>query len=386
MRISGTISCLVILVCVMPCFLRAQSQQRLEVVVIDAGHGGKDPGAIGKQVQEKTITLAIALKLGALIQSEMKDVRVIYTRDKDEFIELYERADIANRNKADLFISVHCNATRNRAMHGAETYIMGLHRSEANLETAKKENASILMETDHSSRYQGFDPNSDESYIIFTLYQDSNLDLSTQLAAEVQEQMKDRVELDDHGVRQAGFLVLYKTTMPSLLVEAGYLSNTQEETFLMSQKGQEYVAEAIFRALKKYRSETEKTAPAQASGTVRNESVPPGDKHTGTPAPVPPPDKPLEKPAASEVSFRVQVYTSPTDIGINAARFRGLEDVQVYKHQGIYKYTTGDEKTPEAAFSLLSEVRKKGFKDAFVVAFSNGTRISVEKARALIAR
>src|SRR5512138_1710711 len=173
--------------------LPAQDHRKLEVVVIDAGHGGKDPGAIGKQTQEKTITLAIALKLGLLIRDEMKDVKVIYTRDKDEFIELYERAGIANRNKADLFISIHCNANRNKAMRGAETYVMGLHRTEANLEIAKKENASILMESDYNSRYEGFDPNSDESYIIFTLYQNSNLGLSTQLAADVQQQMKGEV-------------------------------------------------------------------------------------------------------------------------------------------------------------------------------------------------
>ncbi len=366
------------------------AQHKLGLVVIDAGHGGKDPGTIGRKTQEKNITLAIALKLGKLISARMEGVKVIYTRDKDEFIELYERAGIANRNKADLFISIHCNANRNRAMHGAETYVMGLHRTEANLETAKQENASILMESDHSTRYEGFDPNSDESYIIFTLYQDANLDLSMQLATDVQSQMGDRVRQDDHGVRQAGFLVLYKTTMPSLLVETGDLSNADEEAYLMSEKGQDAIAEAIFRAVNQYRlgNGNGKSVPSPvAADTQPKKQVAPVKKSdTAPPVPAKDPPKPTGTPATHQVSFRVQVYTSPKEIPVTSKRFNGLNDVKMYRHQGSYKYTAGDEKSPEAAFALLSEVQKKGFKDAFVVAFCDGQRISMEKARALIAK
>jgi N-acetylmuramoyl-L-alanine amidase len=359
------------------------------VIVIDAGHGGKDPGTIGRKSQEKNIALAIALKLGKLISTRMKEVKVIYTRDKDEFVELYERAGIANRNKADLFISIHCNANRNKALHGAETYIMGLHRSEANLETAKKENASILMETDHSARYQGFDPNSDESYIIFTLYQDANLGLSLQLATDVQAQMGDRVRQDDHGVRQAGFLVLYKTTMPSLLVETGYLSNAQEEQYLMSEKGQQSIAEAIFRAVQQYREGKGIQPTAVVRRDAQDTPPPPAVAKTEASSPARVQETTTDPPRNDhqpQVSFRVQVYTSPKEIPLTSKRFSGLRDVRMYRHQGMYKYTTGNESTPDAAFSLLSQVKKKGFRDAFVVAFSDGQRISMEKARALLAQ
>ncbi|NQV02296.1 MAG: N-acetylmuramoyl-L-alanine amidase, partial [Bacteroidia bacterium] len=170
-----------------------QEQTAINKVVIDAGHGGKDPGTVGRRTQEKYVALSVALKVGTLIQRNFRDVEVIYTRDRDRFIELHERAAIANRNKADLFISIHANANNLKTLRGAETYIMGLHKSQANLEIAKLENAAILLETDYSTQYEGFDPNSDESYITFSLYQNSNLESSSQFAAEVQEQMKDRV-------------------------------------------------------------------------------------------------------------------------------------------------------------------------------------------------
>ncbi|MEI7982392.1 MAG: N-acetylmuramoyl-L-alanine amidase, partial [Bacteroidota bacterium] len=186
---------------IFPWFTELPAQNRLFIrtVVIDAGHGGHDPGAIGHMAQEKNINLSIALKLGNLIQRNLKDVRVIYTRDRDRFVELYRRAEIANENRADLFISIHCNANKMQSLRGAETYIMGLHKSEANLNTAKQENASILLESDYQSTYNGFDPNSDESYIIFSLNQNSNLDQSTDFAAAVQDQMEERVGLNNRG-------------------------------------------------------------------------------------------------------------------------------------------------------------------------------------------
>jgi N-acetylmuramoyl-L-alanine amidase len=347
-------------------FSYAQEKTSITKIVIDAGHGGKDPGTIGKKVQEKQITLAIALKLGKQISASMKDVDVTYTRTRDEFVELFERAEIANRKHADLFLSIHCNANRSHVFHGAETYIMGLHRTGANLEIAKLENASILMEPDYTVNYQGFDPNSDESYITFTLFQNAYLDQSTQLASDIQDELKDRVGLDDRGVRQAGFLVLYKTTMPSVLVETGFLSNPEEENFLISEKGQDYIAGAICRAVIRFTA-------SLGNWEVQVNETP------ETIRKVPPP---LEK-KPPLVFFRVQVATSPDEIGIHSARFRTLEDVRVYRHQGLYKYTTGNEKSLDDALALLGNIKKKGFKDAFVVAFLGEKRITIDEAKKL---
>jgi N-acetylmuramoyl-L-alanine amidase len=262
----------------------SQEKTSITKVVIDAGHGGKDPGTIGKKSQEKNVALQIALKLSEEIRSQCKGVTVICTRTTDEFIELHERAEIANRSKADLFISIHCNANPKHTFEGAETYVMGLHRTEANLEIAKKENAAILMEPDYPTNYNGFDPNSDESYITFTLFQNAFLDQSTRFASYVQDEMKDRVGMNDRGVRQAGFLVLYKTTMPSVLIETGFLSNPEEEKFLVSQKGQQYISSAICRAFRKFKAKMEGNGKELASLNEKkspsaNVIVPPPAEH-----------------------------------------------------------------------------------------------------------
>jgi N-acetylmuramoyl-L-alanine amidase len=259
------------------CF--SQEKTSITRVVIDAGHGGKDPGTIGKKSQEKNIALQVALKLAEEIRKECKGVTVICTRTTDEFIELHERAEIANRSKADLFISIHCNANPKHTFHGAETYIMGLHRTEANLEIAKLENAAILMEPDYSVNYNGFDPNSDESYITFTLFQNAYLEQSTRFASYVQDEMKDRVGMDDRGVRQAGFLVLYKTTMPSVLIETGFLSNPEEEKFLISQKGQEYISGAICRAFRRFKAKLEGNGKEMAALNTSSNTHPAGKEN-----------------------------------------------------------------------------------------------------------
>jgi len=185
---------------------QAQKHAALLTVVIDAGHGGHDPGAMGRKAKEKNINLSIALKLGNLIQRSFKEVRVIYTRDKDNFVELFRRAEIANENNADLFICIHCNSNHTKTLKGTETYVMGLHKSQANLEIAKQENSAILLESDYQSTYDGFDPNSDESYITFSLHQNANLDQSSAFAALIQDQMEERVGMNNRGVRQAGLL------------------------------------------------------------------------------------------------------------------------------------------------------------------------------------
>lgn len=228
----------------------------IKTVVIDAGHGGNDPGCLGKQSQEKNVALQISLKLGEYIKKNFKDIDIIYTRDSDKFVELHERANLANKNRADLFISVHCNAGSS-GIYGTETYTMGLHRTEANLKVSEFENQVILLEKNYKQNYDGFDPNSPESYIIFSLFQNANIEKSLLLASKVEQKFKDNEKLTSRGVKQAGFLVLYKTTMPSILIETGFLTNKNEEKFLASTEGQENVASSIFKAFKEYKDEIE---------------------------------------------------------------------------------------------------------------------------------
>ena len=229
-------------------------------VVIDAGHGGKDPGARGARINEKAINLAVALKLGSFIEQRSEGVKVIYTRKTDRFIELDERADIANRNKADLFISIHTNAVkRGSAVQGTETYTLGLARTDENLEVAMSENSAILLEDNYQQRYEGFDPNSSESYIIFEFMQNKHMEQSISLASEIQKSFKS-VRRVDRGVRQAGFLVLRKTSMPSVLVELGYISNRQEENYLGSADGQNALAEALYEAFSRYKRSYDRRA------------------------------------------------------------------------------------------------------------------------------
>jgi len=225
------------------------------VIVIDAGHGGKDHGALGSSSSEKDITLAIALKTGEFIQKNISNVTVIYTRENDTFIGLKERASIANKNKANLFISVHTNGAKSKIIQGTETFIMGLAKDQQNLEVAIKENEVILLEKDNSTKYEGFDPKSPESYIMFTLMQNIFQEQSTDLASKIQIQFKNRVSRVDRGVKQAGFWVLFMTTMPSVLIETGFITNPNEEEFLNSKQGQDYLSSAIFRACRDYINE-----------------------------------------------------------------------------------------------------------------------------------
>jgi len=241
----------------------------IKTVVIDPGHGGKDPGCLGiTKVMEKDVVLAIGLKLGKYIEEKIPDVKVIYTRSTDVFVELHERADIANRNKADLFISIHCNTacaqnkktkkiTCNEEVIGIETYVMGLHKTNANLNVAKRENESILLEKNYQKRYDGFDPNSETGYILLTMQQNAHLKQSLNFAAKIQKQGKEKAGRVDKGIQQAGFLVLWRTSMPSVLIETEFLSNAASEKFMNSEKGQDKIARAIFIAFRQYKDEVE---------------------------------------------------------------------------------------------------------------------------------
>lgn len=224
-------------------------------VVIDAGHGGKDPGAVGAISKEKDINLKVALALGKLVEEGIKDVKVVYTRKTDVFVELDQRARIANQNKADLFISIHTNASAgNKTVKGTETYTLGMHRAASNLEVAKRENSAIMLEKNYEERYEGFDPKSSESYIIFELMQDEYMKQSVSLAGKIQKEFANTAKRNNRGVYQAGFLVLRATSMPSCLVEVGYISTPEEERYLNSQDGVANISKSIFNAVKEYKA------------------------------------------------------------------------------------------------------------------------------------
>ena len=230
---------------------------KVDVIVIDAGHGGKDSGTRGKKALEKDIALKIALKVGYYIEKNVPGVKVIYTRKDDRYLALDERADIANKAKADLFICIHANALAGARASGTETYVMGLHKDEQNLEVAKRENAVMLMDENYKERYEGFDPTSPESYILFSLTQSAYQESSLLFAQKVEEQFKYRAGRKSRGVKQAGFWVLWDTAMPSVLIETGFLSDPAEEQFLLTERGQDLIASGIYRAFKEYKSEVE---------------------------------------------------------------------------------------------------------------------------------
>jgi len=239
-----------------------QSKSAVRTVVIDAGHGGKDPGCIGhgKDIYEKDVALSIALKLGQMLKDSVGDIKIVYTRSTDKFVELWERASIANKNNADVFISIHCNASTSSAAHGAETYVMGLHKNEGNLNVSKRENAAIILEDNYekNEEYAGFDPNSPEAHIIFSLYQNAFRNQSLQLAGSVQTYIGKKELRKNLGVKEAGFLVLWKTGMPSILVETGFLTNPDDKMYLRSDYGQKQLAHAVMLSVRDYKTQLDK--------------------------------------------------------------------------------------------------------------------------------
>jgi len=373
-----------LILCLLIFTVNFASAQKLKTVVLDAGHGGHDTGALGKNSREKDITLSIVLKLRDYIQQNMKDVKVVLTRDDDTFVELHRRARIANEKKADLFISVHCNSTHSPAVFGAETFVMGLHKSQANLAVAKAENAAILLEDDYVEKYDGFDPNSPEGNIFFNMMQNSFLDKSLAYAGKVQHQFVDNLKMFDRGVKQAGFLVLYKTAMPGVLIETGFISNSREEKFLLSEKGQDQIAYAIYKALRDYKNQIEnKPAEQEQEDTLlvsnQGSNV---VKNTGTENPVSERNI-VETPDPDAVAFRVQFAIYPDSKPLDSKIFNGIKDVQVYFHIGSYKYTSGNFNNIDDALLLRKEMISKGYKDAFIVAFKGKNRITIDEAKRL---
>ena len=350
-----------------PMFANAQKGEKIQTIVIDAGHGGKDTGALGKITTEKAVNLAVAKKLGAYIEENMRDVKVVYTRKTDKFVELSERAAIANRNNADVFVSIHCNSTEGATTaNGAETFVMGESKNEKNLAVAKKENAAILLE-DNTDAYDNFDPNSTEAYILFSLSQSLYQTQSLNLADKVQKQFKNKAGRHDRGVQQAGFLVLWKTSMPSILVELGFINNMKEEQFLNSEKGQTQMALALYRAFEEYKREFE----------AENHTAP-KPKANDKPA-----AKVSDKPATSGnggTYFTVQFSTLDKKVPVTDKAFKGVKDVEVYEYNGAYRYVSGRFTSKAEAVARQNEVRNLGFKDAFVIAFINGERGTLKQA------
>ena len=336
------------------------AQNRQFTVVIDPGHGGKDPGAVGASSKEKDIVLSVGRRLGELIEKQHPDVRVIYTRNDDRFVELNRRAAIANKAHADLFISLHCNAMDRRRVspQGVETFVLGLHRSKDNLDVAKAENAVIMYEEDYSQTYEGFNPNEPESYIIFEFMANEFLSQSVSLATLVQNQLVSGAKRGNRNVRQAGFLVLREVAMPSILVELGYISNRQEEQYLKSTGGQKALANAIYNGFREYKREHDKKSYV----------------FTGTPPPASTADAASTALTEESREYRVQFLISSREYEQGSPCFKGLRPVDHYVDGPLYKYTygsTGDEKEIQ---KVLREVRKK-FKDAFVIEWVDGKRV-----------
>ena len=352
-------------------------------LVIDPGHGGKDPGAIGKRGKEKNINLNVALKLGNLIKENCKDVNIVYTRQKDTFVALDRRAQIANNAKADLFISIHTNSVaKGRTVRGTETYTLGLHRTDDNLEVAKKENSVILIENDYEQRYAGFNPNSSESYIIFEFLQDKNMEKSVQLATDIQKQFKTTAKRIDKGVHQAGFLVLRETTMPGVLVELGYISTPDEERYLLTEAGTNALAKSIYQAFLSYKRKYDigdNTRPAQAEVLEKAQN----------PAPVQKPKVQSKSPNANKAKgettksnkpiFKIQILTSDKKLPAGSKLFKGLTPVSHYQEKGIYKYTYGESHDYNKVLKTKRQISTK-FKDAFIIAFKNGEKMNVNEA------
>ena len=362
-------------------------------IVIDPGHGGNEPGAVGRFTKEKDITLNVALKVGKLIANEMKDVRVIYTRNRDVAVSLHERARIANHANADLFLSIHTNSApgKDSRPQGSETFSMGLARSEANMEVAKRENAVVLLEKDYKEHYAGFNPNSTESYIIFELMQDKYMEQSVHFASLIQKQFKNYGKRIDRGVKQAGFLVLRATSMPSVLTEIGFISNSAEEQYMASEAGSNTLAQGIFRAFREYKAEHDRRVSKAAATTANNSDksastntsqAASGQSNTQNNALAQTTTTTAGKTTTTSTSapvFKIQVLASSTRLANTDKRLKGLSPISHYQEQNLYKYTYGESTDYNEVYALRRKILSN-FPSAFIIAFSEGKRMDVQEA------
>lgn len=408
-------------------YAQKREPAKVKTVVIDPGHGGNKPGAIGKCAKEKDVVLSVAKKFGKLINDNYPDVKVIYTRSSDVDIALSERAHIANSNKADLFISIHANSHPTSTPTGVETFVMGLSKSKANMDVAKKENADILLENNYKNNaaYQGFDPNAPESSIIFSMFQNAYIDKSLNFAGFIQKQYNSSIKTVNRGVKQAEFMVLYMTAMPSVLTEIGFISNPAEEAFITSDFGQAQVAVCLFNAFATYKNNEDgtpipqkpkidlpgygknapapaKAAPAKAAPAESKANTPashadsavlaaasPVVDSSATPAAKVHASDSLPLPKADTVKpempvFKVQFLSSEEPLPPNSRLLKGQTDYETVTDKGTVRYLKGCVHSIKEAKDIQTELRNAGFKDAFVVAFYKGAKISIQQAREIM--
>ncbi len=344
------------------------AQKKEFIVVLDAGHGGKDPGKIGyNHAKEKDIALKIVLQVGEILERE-KNIKVIFTRKTDVFVDLWERGRIANKADADLFVSIHCNAHSSQAS-GSETWVLGTHVNRQNFEVAKAENSVILMEDNYEMKYKGFDPNSPDSVIGLTLMQEEYLDKSIQLASIIQEGFTNKLNRIDRGVKQAGFVVLHQTYMPSVLIETGFLTNVDEGTYLNTNVGQDKFSQSISSDILKYIQQlTLNTVLSTNVAINENNSA----SKTNTPI-----DKNISN-IFSKIEFKVQIASGANKIDTKPYNFKGLSNVERVQVDGSYKYYLGSTSDYSEIKKLHELAKSKGYTSAFIVAFENGKKIPVE--------
>ncbi len=387
-----------VLLCVF-CFAFAFAAHAF-TVVIDAGHGGRDPGALGARVQEKTLNLEVSKRLADQIKQNHKDVKVLLTRSTDVFLTLQERANFVNKNHADLFICIHTNAADNKSICGAETFVLGLNKMDSNLDVAMRENAVMMLEDDYQTKYQGFDPNSVESYIMFEFMQDQYIDKSLQFAQLVQTQFSGTLNRADRGVRQAAFWVLHQSACPSVLVEMGFISNAAEEKYLASEAGKAAISKAIYDAFVQYKAAIDKTK--QTASVAANEESAVAEQPWEKPA-LQGEEKPWKKDTDDGQTskaltkdkgqktkdeglvpeFRVQIFSSRKPLPAGDATFKGLKGCKYTQDGEWCKYTYGS----ETDYKKIQQIRKElsvKFKDCFIVAFLDGEQIYVKDALKLI--
>ncbi len=343
------------------CFLLTHNleleAQKKYVVVLDAGHGGKDPGNMGNGFKEKKIALKVAIALGDQLKKQ-KDIEVVFTRDKDDFINLWKRGDIANQAKADLFVSIHCDSHTSNA-YGAGTFVLGIRGNKKNLEIAKRENAVILLEDNYKQRYEGFDPNSAESMIGLSLLQEENLDKSLALASFIQSNFTKKLKRLDRKVKQDNFQVLRETIMPSVLIELGFLTNKNEGRYLNSKKGQKALSNSIAIAIKKYINQLKINTISVVDDVVTEGSV-------------------------SKIEYKIQIASGKNKIATKSYNFKGLKNVERVAVGSFFKYYYGNSEVLKKAKKSLKKVMKKGYTSAYIVAFKNGKRITLKEAQNML--
>ncbi|WP_231373925.1 N-acetylmuramoyl-L-alanine amidase family protein [Aureivirga marina] len=351
------------------------AQKKQYVIVLDAGHGGKDPGKVAfRKYKEKDVALKITKKVGEIL-TKNKRIKVIYTRKTDVFVDLWERGSIANKAEADLFVSIHLNA-HTSAAHGTETYVLGVNANQKNLEVAKKENSVILLEENYKENYRGFDLNSPESFLGLTLIQEENLDKSLTIASLVQNNFTQKLKRKNRGVKQLGLIVLHQTYMPSILIEAGFLTNKKECDYLISEKGQNDISQSIANAIIQYVEMLEVNSIDEITEIKEEKPVKKIEKKEVKKAK---PKAKISKTSLEGVIFKVQIASSKNKIKTYSRNFKGLKDIQRVKVGRIYRYYYGETSDYKKARENLKRAKNKGYSTSYIIAFKNGDKITLEE-------